>query len=152
MKIRIITLIFILFFTGCSTIEVLLVKDAPSFKNEVALGSPVNEPPRKYPKNMLEAGQEGWVILKVDIDETGVPNNIRAVDCSPYRDFVKAAKYNVRGSIFAPHIVNGQAVYLKDYILVTSFKLSEEWLKEVKQQRQRKKYAGWTSQNSLGRC
>ncbi|WP_444935085.1 energy transducer TonB [Microbulbifer sp. JTAC008] len=129
MKIRIITSILILFFTGCTTIEVLPVKNLPSFKNEVTLGSPVNAPPRKYPKSMLEAGQEGWVILKVDIDETGAPNNIRVVDYSPNKDFIKAAKYNVSGSIFAPHIVNGQAVYLKDYILVTSFKLSEKYLK-----------------------
>lgn len=67
-------------------------------------------PPPSYPPAALRNGVEGSVVVRVDVDATGVPFNVTIVQRSGSRDLDRAATDAVRRWRFLPAQSNGQAV------------------------------------------
>lgn len=67
-------------------------------------------PPPSYPPAALRNGVEGSVVVRVDVDATGVPFNVTIVQRSGSRDLDRAATDAVRRWRFVPAQSNGQAV------------------------------------------
>lgn len=67
-------------------------------------------PPPSYPPAALRNGVEGSVVVRVDVDATGVPFNVTIVQRSGSRDLDRAATDAVRRWRFLPAQNNGQAV------------------------------------------
>jgi len=66
--------------------------------------------PPSYPPAALRNGVEGSVVVRVDVDATGVPFNVTIVQRSGSRDLDRAATDAVRRWRFVPAQSNGQAV------------------------------------------
>lgn len=67
-------------------------------------------PPPTYPPAALRNGVQGSVVVRVDVDATGVPFNVTIVQRSGSRDLDRAATDAVRRWHFQPAHSNGQAV------------------------------------------
>jgi len=67
-------------------------------------------PPPSYPPAALRNGVEGSVVVRVEVDATGVPFNVTIVQRSGSRDLDRAATDAVRRWRFLPAQSNGQAV------------------------------------------
>ncbi|EQM83227.1 energry transducer TonB [Stenotrophomonas maltophilia MF89] len=67
-------------------------------------------PPPSYPAAALRAGETGTVVVRVDVDATGYPNNATVIQRSGSRDLDRAATDAVRRWRFTPAQSNGQAV------------------------------------------
>ena len=65
-----------------------------------------------YPRSALRAGQEGAVMLRIDIDARGVPTDVQVVERSGDRDraFDRAAIEAARQWRFQPATRNGEPV------------------------------------------
>lgn len=63
-----------------------------------------------YPPEAFRAGQEGTVVLRVDVDASGNPGNVDIVSRSGSRDLDRAAIEAVRKWKFRPAMQGGQAV------------------------------------------
>lgn len=63
----------------------------------------------KYPLRALRAGIEGTVLVRVEIDSHGVPNQVSLEHRSGNRDLDRAALSAVRGWRFEPALRNGKA-------------------------------------------
>jgi protein TonB len=64
----------------------------------------------EYPPAAYRAGEEGSVLVRADVDASGVPGNVSLVRRSGSRDLDRAAVDAVRASHFRPAIRDGQAV------------------------------------------
>ncbi|MBA0448603.1 energy transducer TonB [Stenotrophomonas maltophilia] len=67
-------------------------------------------PPPAYPAAALRAGETGTVVVRVDVDATGYPNNATVIQRSGSRELDRAATDAVRRWRFTPAQNNGQAV------------------------------------------
>ncbi len=67
-------------------------------------------PPPAYPAAALRAGETGSVVVRVDVDATGYPNNATVIQRSGSRELDRAATDAVRRWRFTPAQSNGQAV------------------------------------------
>jgi protein TonB len=67
-------------------------------------------PPPSYPAAALRAGETGTVVVRVDVDATGYPNNATVIQRSGSRDLDRAATDAVRRWRFTPAQSNGQPV------------------------------------------
>ncbi|MCF3498372.1 MULTISPECIES: energy transducer TonB [Stenotrophomonas maltophilia group] len=67
-------------------------------------------PPPAYPAAALRAGETGSVVVRVDVDATGYPNNVTVIQRSGSRELDRAATDAVRRWRFTPAQSNGQAV------------------------------------------
>ncbi len=67
-------------------------------------------PPPSYPPAALRRGDSGSVVVRVDVDATGMPFNATIVQRSGSRDLDRAAVDAVRRWRFTPAQSNGQAV------------------------------------------
>ncbi|WP_421567431.1 TonB family protein [Stenotrophomonas sp. PD6] len=67
-------------------------------------------PPPTYPPAALRRGETGSVVVRVDVDATGVPMNVTIVQRSGSRDLDRAATDAVRRWRFLPAQNNGVAV------------------------------------------
>lgn len=67
-------------------------------------------PPPSYPPAALRRGESGSVVVRVDVDATGMPFNATIVQRSGSRDLDRAAVDAVRRWRFTPAQSNGQAV------------------------------------------
>lgn len=67
-------------------------------------------PPPTYPPAALRRGDSGSVVVRVDVDATGMPFNATIVQRSGSRDLDRAAVDAVRRWRFMPAQSNGQAV------------------------------------------
>jgi protein TonB len=67
-------------------------------------------PPPSYPPAALRRGDTGSVVVRVDVDATGVPMNVTIVQRSGSRDLDRAAADAVRRWRFLPAQSNGQPV------------------------------------------
>ena len=67
-------------------------------------------PPPAYPAAALRAGETGSVVVRVDVDATGYPNNATVIERSGSRELDRAATDAVRRWRFTPAQSNGQAV------------------------------------------
>jgi protein TonB len=77
-----------------------------------------------FPKEAAEKGLEGYVLLSLDINEEGVPENLSVVKAEPRNLFEKEAKSAVRKWRYKPRMVNGQAVKVLGHQVRVEFKLS----------------------------
>ena len=67
-------------------------------------------PPPTYPAAALRAGETGSVVVRVDVDATGYPNNATVIQRSGSRELDRAATDAVRRWRFTPAHSNGQPV------------------------------------------
>ncbi len=67
-------------------------------------------PPPSYPAAALRAGETGTVVVRVDVDATGYPNNATVIQRSGSRELDRAATDAARRWRFTPAQSNGQAV------------------------------------------
>lgn len=67
-------------------------------------------PPPSYPAAALRAGETGSVVVRVDVDATGYPNNATVIQRSGSRELDRAATDAVRRWRFTPAHSNGQPV------------------------------------------
>ncbi len=63
-----------------------------------------------YPKKALREAIEGWVKLKVDVNEQGTVTKVKVIDSKPVRIFDNAAKESMKKWQFKPKSVNGNLV------------------------------------------
>lgn len=63
-----------------------------------------------YPPEAFRAGEEGTVVLRVDVDAAGNPGNVDIISRSGSRDLDRAAIEAVRKWKFRPAMQGGQAV------------------------------------------
>lgn len=71
---------------------------------------PVSQPAPEYPAASQRAGEEGTVIVRVDVDASGTPTSVTLGQTSRSRDLDRAALRAVRGWTFEPAMRDGQAV------------------------------------------
>lgn len=60
----------------------------------------VNDP--EYPSRAFSRGQQGWVVVRLDVDAEGRTRNVRVIDAEPDGVFERAARATVRGWTFEP--------------------------------------------------
>lgn len=70
----------------------------------------LNQPAPEYPAAAQRSGQEGTVIVRVDVDANGSPVDVEIAQSSRSRDLDRAALRAVRGWTFEPAIRDGQPV------------------------------------------
>ena len=81
--------------------------------------------PLKYPPQALHSRLQGQVILKVLVDENGVPQEVAVEQSSGYTLLDRSAREQVlKGWKFEPAMVNGRAVRAWARVPVT-FNLNE---------------------------
>ncbi|RZA25013.1 MAG: energy transducer TonB [Proteobacteria bacterium] len=76
------------------------------------------------PVEAREKGIEGYVLLSLDIDEEGKPENLSVVKAEPRNLFEKEARAAVRKWRYKPRMVNGQAVKVLGHQVRVEFKIS----------------------------
>lgn len=67
-------------------------------------------PPPRYPAAALRRGESGTVLVRVEVDTTGMPAGVALVQRSGSRDLDRAAMEAVRGWRFQPAQRDGQAI------------------------------------------
>lgn len=77
-----------------------------------------------FPMEARQKGVEGFVLLQMDIDESGKPENIEVIKAEPRNLFEKEAKKAVRQWRYKPRMVNGQAVKVLAHQVRVDFKFS----------------------------
>ncbi|GIU40831.1 hypothetical protein TUM4438_02980 [Shewanella sairae] len=93
----------------------------------------------KYPEDAYHQGQEGWVWLEFDIDESGAVRDVSIIDAYPNNTFNRAIYNAVRRWRYAPLIVNGSASKDRHRSLIyhfTTFKGKRYQQSFAKQQRE----------------
>lgn len=71
---------------------------------------PLQQPAPEYPVAAVRAGDEGTVLVRVEIDAAGKPGNVELAQRSRSRDLDRAALSAVRNWTFEPAIRDGKAV------------------------------------------
>ncbi|MGZ3723758.1 MAG: TonB family protein [Bdellovibrionales bacterium] len=80
----------------------------------------------KYPKAAIIAGTEGWVLLEVDITETGTVENVRVVDGEQRNLFGSEARRAVEQWKYRPFMDSaGHPVRKSSHQVRVDFKLNE---------------------------
>lgn len=69
---------------------------------------PGQSPPPAYPPAALRRGESGTVVVRVDVDASGMPLDAKIIQRSGSRDLDRAALDAVRGWRFQPAQSNGQ--------------------------------------------
>ena len=64
----------------------------------------------QYPREALQKGLEGWVVLEFTVTESGTVRSVKVVDSSPPEIFDSAATDAARKFRFKPAYVDGKAV------------------------------------------
>ena len=94
--------------------------------NGTASATPYYKIKPKYPNAALAAGTEGWVLLQVDISETGEVENIRVVDGEQRNLFQGEAKRAVAQWKYRPFVDGAGRPFRKtDHQVRVDFKLEE---------------------------
>ena len=92
----------------------------------MAAATPFYKVKPKYPKAALVAGTEGWILLKVDVNEAGSVENIRVVDGDQRNLFQDDARRAVEKWKYHPFVDQGGKPYAKkDHLVRVDFKLNE---------------------------
>lgn len=80
----------------------------------------------KYPKAALASGTEGWVMMQIDINETGEVENVRVVDGEQRNLFQSEARRAVSQWKYRPFLDGaGKAARKMDHQVRVDFKLKE---------------------------
>lgn len=56
----------------------------------------------EYPRLAYRRGQQGWVVVRLDVDAAGRPRNVKVIDALPQGVFDRAARATVRDWRFQP--------------------------------------------------
>ncbi len=75
----------------------------------------------KYPQEAYEKGQEGWVWLDFDIDQSGAVKDVEILDSFPDNTFNRAIYNAVRRWRYEPYMVNGKAQVYRNRSLIYHF-------------------------------
>jgi protein TonB len=105
------------------------VKEVATVGN-TASGTSANTPyykiKPKYPKAALQSGTEGWVLLTVDVNETGEVENVRVVDGEQRNLFGSEAKRAVQQWKYRPFVdASGHPFKKMDHQVRVDFKIEE---------------------------
>ena len=80
----------------------------------------------KYPRAALAAGVEGWVLIKVDINEKGDVENLRVVGGQERSMFQDEARRAVEKWKYKPFVdSNGKVIHKADHEVRVDFKLRD---------------------------
>ena len=71
---------------------------------------PLYRPTPQYPDRARRLGLEGWVLVEVDVAETGAVSAARVIDSEPAEVFDRAARTAALKSRYRPKVVDGKAV------------------------------------------
>lgn len=74
------------------------------------VASAIDQPQPEYPAAALRAGEQGTVVLRVEVGADGKPTGVEVVERSRSRDLDRAAQRAVRDWTFQPATRNGKAV------------------------------------------
>lgn len=83
---------------------------APATANAQPMQIAGQSPPPAYPAAALRRGEAGSVVVRVEVDATGYPNNVTVIQRSGSRELDRAATDAVRRWRFSPAVSNGQPV------------------------------------------
>ena len=101
----------------------------PQVSGEAASGAaatPYYKIKPKYPKAALMAGDEGWVMLKIDINEAGEVENVRVIDGEKRSLFESEARRAVEKWKYRPFLDGaGHAIRKADHQVRVDFKLQD---------------------------
>ncbi|MBB3059201.1 energy transducer TonB [Microbulbifer rhizosphaerae] len=116
------------FISGCVS-NVIPLKAKPSLnqlnKGQITVGDPVNNPKVLYPTKQLESKQDGWALVKLDLDEDGNTKNIEAIDCSPVFSFCYAAEKYFAEAQYHPPAKDGNPVKVIGHYFILNFFVSK---------------------------
>ncbi len=97
-----------------------------SDSNGTAEATPFYRIKPKYPRAALVEGSEGWVMMKIDIDEAGEVENVRVVDGVKRNLFQDEARRAVEKWKYKPFLdLGGKPIRKADHLVRVEFKLSE---------------------------
>jgi len=82
----------------------------PSTTPADRVATAIDQPQPEYPAAALRAGEQGTVMLRVDVGADGKPTDVQVVERSRSRDLDRAAQRAVRDWTFQPAMRNGKAV------------------------------------------
>jgi protein TonB len=74
------------------------------------VAAPIQQPAPEYPAAALRAGEQGTVVLRVDVGADGKPTDVQVAERSRSRELDRAAQQAVRGWTFEPALRNGKTV------------------------------------------
>lgn len=81
----------------------------------------------KYPRAALVSGDEGWVLLKIDVNAEGLVENVRVVGGEKRNLFESEARRAVEKWKYRPFLdANGNPVKKADHQVRVDFKLSDQ--------------------------
>ena len=83
---------------------------APATANAQPMPFAGQSPAPAYPAAALRRGEAGSVVVRVEVDATGYPNNVTVIQRSGSRELDRAATDAVRRWRFSPAVSNGQPV------------------------------------------
>lgn len=117
-------ILVMLLISGCVASSVPL-KAKPSLDRlnygQVTIGSPINSPKYLYPSEQLIRRQDGWALVKVDINRDGNTENVVAVDCSPVLSFCSAAEKYFNEASYNPPLKDGKSIEVKGHYFIMNF-------------------------------
>lgn len=92
----------------------------------VANSTPFYKVKPKYPKAALVSGVEGWILMKVDVNESGEVENVRVVDGDKRNMFQDEARRAVEKWKYRPFVNKDGKPYRKaDHEVRVDFKLTD---------------------------
>lgn len=98
-----------------------------SLSDGVAASTPYYRIKPKYPKAALASGTEGWVLLEIDIKQTGEVDNVRVVSGEQRNLFESEARRAVSQWKYKPFLdSNGQPVVKQNHQVRVDFKLQDD--------------------------
>lgn len=62
----------------------------------------VDVSPPEYPRRAFNNGQQGWVVVRLDVDAEGRTRNVTVLDAEPLSVFNAVSKRTVKSWVFAP--------------------------------------------------
>ncbi|NVD06734.1 TonB family protein [Vibrio sp. JPW-9-11-11] len=78
-----------------------------------------------YPPKAVQRGIEGYVTLRFDIDQDGVPFDIEVLQAKPKRIFDRSAIRALKRWRYSPIVVDGKAVIQRGQTVKLAFELSQ---------------------------
>ncbi len=112
--------------TGTSQASVVKPAQVGSEGHGDANATPFYKIKPKYPRPALVAGEEGWIQLKIDVNEKGEVENVRVVGGEKRSMFQDEAKRAVEQWKYRPFLDrDGKPIRKADHQVRVDFKLSE---------------------------
>lgn len=74
------------------------------------VAAPIDQPAPEYPAAALRAGEQGTVVLRVDVGADGRPTDVQVAEGSRSRELDRAAQRAVRNWTFQPALRDGKTV------------------------------------------